>query len=377
MEAAARIATSLLLALAVASTFLCDGAHGGRGGRRHATRRTRHDSSWPTTTSAQSKRGALPRARRRRDRVRSPCTTSSRASAPPGTAWRTTPARSRPRGAPRAGAAAAGRAHVPGARHRVQRTEPGQRHAPGRRDDRGAGLVDGKGAEMAGSPLQASRVGTHGANAYGSCDSPVAVRFFLSNDVTVQGLKVQNSPQFHVRFDGCRGMVVRGLAISSPAQSPNTNGIHVENSTDVLIASSATSGGDDCIFIGAGTSGARVEDVTRGPGGHGISIGSLGSPGHGRACPTGRCAARRSSGRTTACGSRRGRAPPGPCRQCCSRTCAWRACATTAVSVSGVSYADVRSTYEGGGAHVRLACSDAAPCTGITLSDVECHDPNL
>jgi hypothetical protein len=105
MEAAARIATSLLLALAVASTFLCDGAHGGRGGRRHATRRTRHDSSWPTTTSAQNKRGALPRARRRRGRVRSSCTTSSRASAPPGTAWRTTPARSRPRGAPRAGAA--------------------------------------------------------------------------------------------------------------------------------------------------------------------------------------------------------------------------------------------------------------------------------
>ncbi|RLN34803.1 polygalacturonase precursor [Panicum miliaceum] len=57
---------------------------------------------------------------------------------------------------------------------------------------------------------------------------------------------------------------------------PNTDGIHVEDTTDVVIASSAIPGGDDCVSIGAGTSGARVEDVTCGSGGHGISIGSLG-----------------------------------------------------------------------------------------------------
>ena len=103
-----------------------------------------------------------------------------------------------------------------------------------------------------------------------------ALRFFSSNNVKVQGLRVQNSPEFHFRFDGCRGVVASGLSISSPAQSPNTDGIHIENTQDVLVADTAVSNGDDCVSIGAGALNVRIENVTCGPGGHGISIGSLG-----------------------------------------------------------------------------------------------------
>jgi polygalacturonase len=70
-----------------------------------------------------------------------------------------------------------------------------------------------------------------------------ALRFFESNNVTVQGLKVQDSPEFHFRFDSCRGVHVNGLSISSPALSPNTDGIHVENTKSVQIHNSMINNG--------------------------------------------------------------------------------------------------------------------------------------
>ena len=100
-----------------------------------------------------------------------------------------------------------------------------------------------------------------------------ALRFFMSNNVTVQGLRVQDSPEFHFRFDSCRGVHVDSLSISSPALSPNTDGIHVENTQDVLITNTVVSNGDDCVSIGAGTLNVHIENVTCGPG-HGIRFAS-------------------------------------------------------------------------------------------------------
>lgn len=70
-----------------------------------------------------------------------------------------------------------------------------------------------------------------------------AMRFAISNNVTVRGLKVQNSPEFHFRFDGCSDVRVDGLSIRSPANSPNTDGIHVENTQRVAIYNSMISNG--------------------------------------------------------------------------------------------------------------------------------------
>jgi polygalacturonase len=68
------------------------------------------------------------------------------------------------------------------------------------------------------------------------------IRFFLSNDVTVCGLRIENSPQFHLRFDDCERVRVDGLFVSSPASSPNTDGVHVENTTSVQILNSSSGG---------------------------------------------------------------------------------------------------------------------------------------
>lgn len=64
-----------------------------------------------------------------------------------------------------------------------------------------------------------------------------ALRFYGSSDVTVTGITIQNSPQMHLKFDSCTNVQVFDISISSPGDSPNTDGIHLHNSQNVLIHS--------------------------------------------------------------------------------------------------------------------------------------------
>lgn len=70
-----------------------------------------------------------------------------------------------------------------------------------------------------------------------------AIRFFMSTNITVKGIKVKNSPQFNFRFDGCHGVYIDSLNIKAPSLSPNTDGIHIENTNDVKIYNSLISNG--------------------------------------------------------------------------------------------------------------------------------------
>lgn len=65
----------------------------------------------------------------------------------------------------------------------------------------------------------------------------------MSSNLVVSGLTIQNSPQFHMKFDGCDGVLIEKLSISSPKLSPNTDGIHIENTKDVGIYNSVISNG--------------------------------------------------------------------------------------------------------------------------------------
>ncbi|XVF43990.1 hypothetical protein PTKIN_Ptkin02bG0084100 [Pterospermum kingtungense] len=104
---------------------------------------------------------------------------------------------------------------------------------------------------------------------------PTALRFYGSLNVTVTGITIQNSPQCHLKFDNCMVVVVHDITVSSPGDSPNTDGIHLQNSKDVLIHGSSLACGDDCVSIQTGCSNVYIHNVICGPG-HGISIGSLG-----------------------------------------------------------------------------------------------------
>ncbi|CAL9080476.1 unnamed protein product [Musa textilis] len=104
---------------------------------------------------------------------------------------------------------------------------------------------------------------------------PTAVRFYGSSDVTVTGITIQNSPQCHLKFDSSHAIEVFGVTVSSPGDSPNTDGIHLQNSVGVSIHDTNLGCGDDCISVQTGCSNIMVKNVNCGPG-HGISIGGLG-----------------------------------------------------------------------------------------------------
>lgn len=102
-----------------------------------------------------------------------------------------------------------------------------------------------------------------------------SLRFNFVNDSRIVGVTSLNSKYFHVTVLGCKNVSFKRFTIITPAESPNTDGIHIGRSTHITITDSKLETGDDCISIGDGSKNIGVTRVTCGPG-HGISIGSLG-----------------------------------------------------------------------------------------------------
>ncbi|KAI4381498.1 hypothetical protein MLD38_007565 [Melastoma candidum] len=107
-------------------------------------------------------------------------------------------------------------------------------------------------------------------------DAPTAMTFYGCNNLRVQNLKIQNAQQMHMSFEKCSNVNVSGIQVTAPADSPNTDGIHVTGTQNIHISSCVIGTGDDCISIVAGSQKVYATNITCGPG-HGISIGSLGS----------------------------------------------------------------------------------------------------
>jgi galacturan 1,4-alpha-galacturonidase len=98
-------------------------------------------------------------------------------------------------------------------------------------------------------------------------------------NATITGVTSLDSKSFHVTVAGSQAVRISRVTIRAPRDSPNTDGVHVQSSSDVRVTDSAIGTGDDCVSVGPGTSDVVVSGVACGPG-HGISVGSLGrSPG--------------------------------------------------------------------------------------------------
>ncbi|XP_037418655.1 polygalacturonase-like [Triticum dicoccoides] len=111
----------------------------------------------------------------------------------------------------------------------------------------------------------------------GNCtgQGPRTLDISQSKGVSVKQLTLLNSKVFHMAIFDCTGVTVQGIQIIAPANSPNTDGIHVSHSRHVSILNTTIGTGDDCVSLGPGTSNVLIRDIECGPG-HGISIGSLG-----------------------------------------------------------------------------------------------------
>ncbi|XP_060966202.1 probable polygalacturonase At3g15720 [Cannabis sativa] len=104
---------------------------------------------------------------------------------------------------------------------------------------------------------------------------PTTLKFRFCTKVRVLNILVINSPQVHVLVWNSQNVEINNLSITSPPLSPNTDGIHIEASTNIIVIHSLIRAGDDCISIGDQSSFIHVSNLLCGPG-HGISIGSLG-----------------------------------------------------------------------------------------------------
>lgn len=91
------------------------------------------------------------------------------------------------------------------------------------------------------------------------------------NNTVVRHINSVDSKLFHMGIVSCSNFTAENLRISAPADSPNTDGIHIERSSGVTISSSFIGTGDDCISIGQGNSVVVINGVTCGPG-HGIRL---------------------------------------------------------------------------------------------------------
>ncbi|CAN6169429.1 unnamed protein product [Urochloa humidicola] len=91
----------------------------------------------------------------------------------------------------------------------------------------------------------------------------------------VSGITLLNSKFFHMNVFQCKDVVIKDVTVTAPGDSPNTDGIHMGDSSGISIVNTAIGVGDDCISIGPGSTKINITGVTCGPG-HGISIGSLG-----------------------------------------------------------------------------------------------------
>ena len=65
-----------------------------------------------------------------------------------------------------------------------------------------------------------------------------ALTFRENQHLVVNNLKIQDAQQMHVSFDKCVDVQASNLVVTAPGDSPNTDGIHVSNTQNILIASS-------------------------------------------------------------------------------------------------------------------------------------------
>ncbi|CAN6207286.1 unnamed protein product [Urochloa humidicola] len=104
---------------------------------------------------------------------------------------------------------------------------------------------------------------------------PTSIKLGRVRNATITGVTSLDSKSFHVTVAGSQGVLIHGVRIRAPRDSPNTDGVHIQGSSHVRVTGSSIATGDDCVSVGPGASDVLVSGVTCGPG-HGISVGSLG-----------------------------------------------------------------------------------------------------
>nr|TKS15508.1 putative polygalacturonase [Populus alba] len=81
---------------------------------------------------------------------------------------------------------------------------------------------------------------------------PYLIEFLYSDQVQISNLTLINSPSWNVHPTYCSNVLIQWLTILAPVDSPNTDGINPDSSSNVRIEDSFVVSGDDCIAVKSG-----------------------------------------------------------------------------------------------------------------------------
>jgi polygalacturonase len=141
----------------------------------------------------------------------------------------------------------------------------------------GAGTIDGNGKIWWDAKASAPK---------GQPEAPRPLLIDLTNSkqILIEGVTIQNSPQYNITTFWCDGLTVRNVTILNPGRgAPNTDGIDPFSTSHVLIEHTTIDTGDDNVAIKSGlvergdpnvpSTDIVIRDCTF-RAGHGLSIGS-------------------------------------------------------------------------------------------------------
>lgn len=81
---------------------------------------------------------------------------------------------------------------------------------------------------------------------------PRTIQFINTDNVTIEGIRIINSPCWTVHPIHCNNVTIHNISIFNPYESPNTDGINPESCKNVKISDCYIDVGDDCITIKSG-----------------------------------------------------------------------------------------------------------------------------
>jgi len=142
----------------------------------------------------------------------------------------------------------------------------------------GRGSIDGRGGEkILGASESWWQIARRAQKEKTRQNVPRLVQVDRSQDFTMYGIVLKNSPNFHVTLNGVDGFTAWGVKIDTPHDARNTDGIDPISSTNITIAHSWIRTGDDNVAIKGGNNGPTTNVSilhSHFYSGHGMSIGS-------------------------------------------------------------------------------------------------------
>ena len=90
-----------------------------------------------------------------------------------------------------------------------------------------------------------------------------------SNNSRIENVNLLNGKGFNMKVYENENVTITNVHVTSPGDSPNTDGVHIGRIKNVQITDSVIGVGDDCVSIGDGSIDVTVRNVMCGPG-HGI-----------------------------------------------------------------------------------------------------------